>query len=25
LPWWWTSLFFCLLFTLVSLPFAWGK
>jgi hypothetical protein len=25
LPWWWTSLFFCVLFTLVSLPFAWGK
>lgn len=25
LPWWWTSLFFCILFTLVSLPFAWGK
>ena len=24
LPWWWTSLFFCVLFTLVSLPFAWG-
>jgi len=25
LPWWWTSLFFTVLFTLVSLPFAWGK
>lgn len=25
LPWWSTSLFFCVLFTLVSLPFAWGK
>lgn len=25
LPWWRTSLFFCVLFTLVSLPFAWGK
>jgi len=25
LPWWWTSIFFCFLFTLVSLPFAWGK
>ena len=25
LPWWWTALFFCILFTLVSLPFAWGK
>lgn len=24
LPWWWTSLFFCVLFTLVSLPLAWG-
>ncbi|CAF0724957.1 unnamed protein product [Rotaria sp. Silwood1] len=24
LPWWWTFLFFCVLFTLVSLPFAWG-
>jgi len=24
LPWWWTSIFFCILFTLVSLPFAWG-
>ncbi|CAF0984613.1 unnamed protein product [Adineta steineri] len=24
LPWWWTSLFFCVLFALVSLPFAWG-
>ena len=24
LPWWWTSLFFCALFTVVSLPFAWG-
>ncbi|CAF3797876.1 unnamed protein product [Rotaria sordida] len=25
LPWWWTFLFFCVLFTLVSLPFAWGN
>ncbi|CAF2257842.1 unnamed protein product [Rotaria magnacalcarata] len=24
LPWWWTFIFFCVLFTLVSLPFAWG-
>ncbi|CAF3355570.1 unnamed protein product [Rotaria sp. Silwood1] len=24
LPWWWTFLFFCVLFTLVSLPFAWA-
>lgn len=25
LPWWTTFLFFCVLFTIVSLPFAWGK
>lgn len=25
LPWWWTCLFFCILFTIVSLPFAWGN
>lgn len=25
LPWWWTFIFFCVLFTLVSLPFAWGN
>jgi len=24
MPWWWTALFFCLLFTLVSMPFTWG-
>jgi protein maelstrom len=24
LPWWTTFLFFCVLFTIVSLPFAWG-
>lgn len=25
LPWWWTAIFFCILFALVSLPFAWGR